>query len=84
MLFLVPETVAGLSIQWGNYLLPMLVIWVLGSVIIWRLRPAFISPSRMWREFIAFGFMRSWLTGSPWRCATAPITGPMYQLFIFL
>ena len=38
MLFLVPETVASLSIQWGNYLLPMLVIWVLGSVIIWRLR----------------------------------------------
>src|SRR5256886_6581547 len=38
MLFLVPETVASLSIQWGNYLLPMVVIWILGSVIIWRLR----------------------------------------------
>ena len=38
MLFLAPETVATLSIQWGNYLLPMLVIWALGSVIIWRLR----------------------------------------------
>ena len=36
MLFLAPETVASLSIQWGNYLLPMLVIWMLGSVIIWR------------------------------------------------
>ena len=30
MLFLVPETVASLSIQWGNYLLPMFVIWILG------------------------------------------------------
>src|SRR6202167_4256954 len=38
MLFLVPDTVASLSIQWGNYLLPMMVIWALGSVIIWRLR----------------------------------------------
>jgi Na+-transporting NADH:ubiquinone oxidoreductase subunit NqrB len=38
MLFLAAETVATLSIQWGNYLLPMLVIWALGSVIIWRLR----------------------------------------------
>jgi Na+-transporting NADH:ubiquinone oxidoreductase subunit NqrB len=27
MLFLAAETVATLSIQWGNYLLPMLVIW---------------------------------------------------------
>src|SRR5579871_6769569 len=35
MLFLAADTVASLSIQWGNYLLPMLVIWVLGSVIIW-------------------------------------------------
>ena len=39
MLFLAAETVASLSIQWGNYLLPMLVIWALGSVIIWRLAP---------------------------------------------
>src|SRR5580698_8832695 len=34
MLFLAAETVATLSIQWGNYLLPMLVIWALGSIII--------------------------------------------------
>ena len=60
MLFLVPETVAGLSIQWGNYLLPMLVIWVLGSVIIWRLRRFHITFTYV-VSFIAFGFLRSWL-----------------------
>src|SRR5271170_3311399 len=38
MLFLAADAVASLSIQWGNYLWPMLVIWVLGSIIIWRLR----------------------------------------------
>src|ERR1700720_2172044 len=38
MLFLAPEPVASLSIQWGNYLLPRVVIWILGSVIIWRVR----------------------------------------------
>ncbi len=38
MLFLAGDTVASLSIQWGNYLWPMLVIWALGSIIIWRLR----------------------------------------------
>ena len=34
LLFLAPETVAALSIQWGNYIWPMLVIWILGSIII--------------------------------------------------
>jgi len=82
MLFLVPETVAGLSIQWGNYLLPMLVIWVLGSVIIWRLRRFHINFTYV-ASFVAFGFMRSWFTGSSWQSEIAPITGPMYQLFIF-
>src|SRR5262245_17341721 len=37
MLTLASYTVASLSIQWGNYLWPMLIIWTLGSVIIWRL-----------------------------------------------
>ncbi len=38
MLFLAGDSVASLSIQWGNYLYPMLVIWGIGSIIIWRLR----------------------------------------------
>jgi Na+-transporting NADH:ubiquinone oxidoreductase subunit NqrB len=82
MLFLAPETVATLSIQWGNYLLPMVVIWVLGSVIIWRLRRFHITGIYV-ASFIAFAFLRSWMTGSPWQSEIAPITGPMYQLFIF-
>ena len=82
MLFLVPETVASLSIQWGNYLLPMVVIWILGSVIIWRLRRFHITGIYV-ASFIVFAFLRSWMTGSPWQAEIAPITGPMYQLFIF-
>ena len=39
VLFLAPATVSLLSIQWGNTLWPMVVIWVLGSVIVWR-RPS--------------------------------------------
>src|SRR4029077_707909 len=34
-------------------------------------------------SFLAFAFLRSWMTGSPWQSEVAPITGPMYQLFIF-
>ncbi|MGA3350362.1 MAG: hypothetical protein ABSC33_15155 [Candidatus Sulfotelmatobacter sp.] len=82
MLFLAADTVASLSIQWGNYLLPMLVIWVLGSVIIARLHRFHITGIYV-ASFLAFAFLRSWLTGSPWQSEVAPITGPMYQLFIF-
>ncbi len=82
MLFLAPETVATLSIQWGNYLLPMMVIWALGSVIIWRLRRFHITGIYV-ASFIAFAFLRSYITGSPWQSEVAPLTGPMYQLFIF-
>jgi Na+-translocating ferredoxin:NAD+ oxidoreductase RnfD subunit len=82
LLFLAPETVASLSIQWGNYLLPMIVIWCLGSVIIWRVRRFHITGIYV-ASFFAFAFLRSWITGSPWQSEIAPITGPMYQLFIF-
>lgn len=82
MLFLAYETVASLSIQWGNYLWPMLVIWALGSVIIWRLRRFHITATYV-LSFIAFSFLRSLITGHPWQAEIAPITGPMYQLFIF-
>jgi Na+-transporting NADH:ubiquinone oxidoreductase subunit NqrB len=82
LLFLAPETVAGLSIQWGNYLLPMLVVWVLGSIIIARLHRFHITGTYV-ACFIAFAFLRSYITGSPWQSEVAPITGPMYQLFIF-
>lgn len=82
MLFLAADTVASLSIQWGNYLWPMVVIWLLGSVIIWRLRRFHITFIYV-VSFIAFAFLRSWMTASPWQSEIAPITGPMYQLFIF-
>jgi enediyne biosynthesis protein E5 len=82
MLFLAADTVASLNIQWGNYLLPMLVIWVLGSVIIARLHRFHITGIYV-ASFLAFAFLRSWMTGSPWQSEVAPITGPMYQLFIF-
>jgi Na+-transporting NADH:ubiquinone oxidoreductase subunit NqrB len=82
LLFLAPETVASLSIQWGNYLLPMVVIWILGSVIIWRVRRFHITGTYV-ACFIVFAFLRSYLTGNPWQSEIAPLTGPMYQLFIF-
>jgi len=82
LLFLAPETMAILSIQWGNNLWPIVVIWTLGSIIIWRARRFHISATYV-VSFFLFAFLRSWITGHPWQAEIAPITGPMYQLFVF-
>jgi Na+-translocating ferredoxin:NAD+ oxidoreductase RnfD subunit len=82
LLFLAAETMAVLSIQWGNNYWSLLVIWTLGSIIIWRARRFHISATYV-VSFVVFAFLRSWITGDPWQAEMAPITGPMYQLFVF-
>jgi Na+-translocating ferredoxin:NAD+ oxidoreductase RnfD subunit len=82
LLFLAPETVAALTIQWGNFIWPLIAIWILGVVIIWRAKRIHISVTYV-LSFLVFAFLRSWITGDPWRSEISPITGPMYQLFVF-
>ena len=82
VLFLAPATVSVLSVQWGNVVAPMAVIWVLGSIIVWRVGRLHISVTYV-LSFLLFSFVRAWWTGSPWIANVAPITGPMYQLFVF-
>jgi enediyne biosynthesis protein E5 len=82
MLLLAPMAVATLSVQWGNSLWPMLVIWALGSLIIWRLKRFHITATYV-VSFIFFAFIRHLITGHPFQAEVAPITGPMYQLFVF-
>ena len=82
MLVLAPDAVAGLSVQWGNMLLPMVVVWAFGSVIIHTLGRFHITLTYV-VSFVAFAVFRSIVTGHPFLSEVAPITGPMYQLFIF-
>lgn len=82
LLFLASESVASLSIQWGNNLLAMAVIWLLGSAIIWRLKRFHICATYV-LSFLFFALIRSWIGGDPWQSEISPITGPEYQLFIF-
>lgn len=82
MVFIAAESVATLSIQWGNNLGAMVVIWLLGSAIIWRLRRFHICATYV-ISFIALAFLRTWMTGDPLLSEISPITGPEYQLFIF-
>jgi Na+-transporting NADH:ubiquinone oxidoreductase subunit NqrB len=82
MLLLASDTVASLSVQWGNMLLPMVVVWSFGSVIIHALGRFHITLTYV-ASFLGFGLVRALVTGHPFLSEIAPITGPMYQLFIF-
>lgn len=82
MLFFASDAVATLSIQWGNNLGAMVVIWVLGSIIIWRARRFHICAVYV-ASFLLFSFVRAGITGDPWLSEVSPITGPEYQLFTF-
>ena len=82
LFFLAPASVAALSIQWGNQIWPMIEVWVLGGIILWRLRRLHICATYV-AAFLLLSGVRSAITGVPWLAAAAPITGPMYQLFIF-
>ena len=82
MLILAPFAVATLSVQWDNRPWAMLAIWTLGSVIVWRLRRFHICATYA-LSFVAFAALRSYITGHSFASEVAPITGPMYQLFIF-
>ncbi len=82
MLVLAADKVAGLSVQWGNNLLPMVVVWAFGTVIIHALGRFHITLTYV-AAFVAFSVVRAWVTGHPWLAEVAPITGPMYQLYIF-
>ncbi len=82
MLILASQSVASLSIQWGNNLASLIVIWVLGTVIVLRARRLHITLTYV-VCFVALSFLRAHITGDPWQAEISPITGPMYQLFIF-
>ncbi len=82
MLFLYPASVASLSIQWGNFVWPMVVVWCLGSIIIMRLERFHICLTYV-ASFGLLSGVRSLITGDPFLASIAPLTGPMYQLFIF-
>jgi len=82
LLVLAPEAVSSLGIQWGNYLPPMIIVWTLGSLIIWQAKRFHICATYV-ISFLLFAYVRSWITGHPYLAEVAPITGPMYQLFIF-
>jgi hypothetical protein len=77
-----PDRVAVLSHQFGNDLATNLLIWVFGLVIAARVGVLHITLTYV-ASFLLLNGLRAAALGQPVLPEIAPITGPMYQLFIF-
>lgn len=82
MLFMAPLDVAGLSIQWGSNFLGLAVIWALGLAIVYRAKRFHVTIAYV-ISFIILAYVRSLIVGDTFLAEVSPLTGPMYQLFIF-
>jgi Na+-translocating ferredoxin:NAD+ oxidoreductase RnfD subunit len=82
MLVLAADSVAGLSIQWGNNLLPMVLVWIFGGAILRKVGRLHITVTYL-VCFLILAALRSALVGQPLLGEISPVTGPMYQLFMF-
>ena len=82
LLLLAPGKVAILSHQWGNEVVTNAVIWAFGFAIAARARVIHVTLTYV-ASFILFAATRNALVGGPLLAEIAPLTGPMYQLFVF-
>ena len=82
LLLAAPDRVSVLSHQWGNDVATNLVIWTFGLVIAARVRVVHITLTYL-VSFLALNSLRAALLHQPILPEIAPITGPMYQLFVF-
>jgi Na+-translocating ferredoxin:NAD+ oxidoreductase RnfD subunit len=76
------DSVAILSHQWGNDIRINLVIWAFGLAVAWRARVLHVTLAYV-ACFVGFAVLRNAIVGGPLLAELAPITGPMYQLFVF-
>jgi Na+-translocating ferredoxin:NAD+ oxidoreductase RnfD subunit len=60
----------------------MLIIWTLGLIIVWRVKRLHITLTYVF-SFVFFSLLRSLITGDNFLTEVSPLTGPMYQLFVF-
>lgn len=82
LLLVAADRVSVLSHQWGNDIATNLVIWTFGLLIASRVRVLHITLTYV-LAFLALNALRAVAMGQPVLPEIAPITGPMYQLFIF-
>lgn len=82
LLLAAPEHVSVLSHQFGNDVATNLVIWIFGLIIAARVGVLHITLTYV-ASFLLLNGLRAAALGMPVLPEIAPITGPMYQLFVF-
>jgi enediyne biosynthesis protein E5 len=82
LLLLAPDRVSVLSHQFGNDLTTNLVIWTFGLIIVARVGVLHITLTYV-ASFLLLNTVRAVALGQAVLPEIAPITGPMYQLFVF-
>ena len=82
LLVAAPARIAILSHQWGNHLATNAVIWGFGLLIASRVRVLHVTLTYV-VCYALLAAARSAIAGTPLLAELAPVTGPMYQLFIF-
>ena len=82
LLLTAPDRVSVLSHQFGNDIATNLVIWTFGLIIASRVGVLHITLAYL-ASFLVLGSLRATVLGLPVMPELAPITGPMYQLFVF-
>jgi Na+-translocating ferredoxin:NAD+ oxidoreductase RnfD subunit len=82
LLLAAPDHVSVLSHQFGNDVTTNLVIWIFGLIIAARVGVLHITLTYV-ASFLLLNSVRAVALGMPVLPEIAPITGPMYQLFIF-
>jgi Na+-translocating ferredoxin:NAD+ oxidoreductase RnfD subunit len=82
LLLAAPDRVSVLSHQFGNDVVTNLVIWIFGLVIAARVGVLHITLTYV-ASFLLLSSVRAAMLGQSVLPEIAPITGPMYQLFVF-
>ncbi|MBI5433549.1 MAG: RnfABCDGE type electron transport complex subunit D [Planctomycetes bacterium] len=82
ILLAAPNSATILGHEFGNTPWANGVIWFVGLIVVARARLLHITASYV-LGFIAFAALRAVLNGGGFATELAPLTGPMYQLFIF-
>jgi Na+-translocating ferredoxin:NAD+ oxidoreductase RnfD subunit len=82
LLLIAPDHVSVLSHQFGNDLATNLVIWTFGLIIVARVGVVHVTVAYL-AAFLLLSTVRATVMGQPVLPEIAPVTGPMYQLFLF-
>lgn len=82
MLLLAADRVGMLGHQWGNDPAMVAIIWSVGLLTVWRARVWHITLTYL-AAFVVLAFARTFFNHQPLLAELGPVTGPMYQLFMF-